>query len=72
MWLVWIRRTAVFFWRSAIHGGGVFAVAVAARGEPLVEYKGGKLSEHEANRRFAHESRVGQHALLELSSRQSE
>ncbi len=39
--------------RSAIHGRGVFAAAVIARGQYLLEYKGEVLSEREANRRFA-------------------
>ena len=50
--------------RSAIHGRGVFASAVMARGDYLLEYKGEVLSEREANRRFARSEAEAGHTFF--------
>src|SRR6187402_1231777 len=50
--------------RSAIHGRGVFASAIMARGDYLLEYKGEVLSEREANRRFARSEAEAGHTFF--------
>ena len=51
--------------RAAIHGRGVFASAVMARGDYLLEYRGEVLSERQANRRFSRsEGEAGAHFLF--------
>jgi uncharacterized protein len=41
--------------RSGVHGKGVFAAARIAAGEPLLEYKGERISWKEALRRHPHD-----------------
>ena len=38
--------------RSSIHGAGAFAKRIIRRGERLVEYKGQRITEKEADRRY--------------------
>jgi SET domain-containing protein len=53
-----------FVRRSVIHGRGVFAAAVIARGDYLLEYKGEVLSQREADRRFARNKAEAGHTFF--------
>lgn len=50
--------------KSKIHGRGVFAAAALKKGERLIEYLGERISNKEADRRYAEEHEWSPHTFL--------
>lgn len=56
------RRFAVR--KSSIHGRGVFALARIPKGSRIIEYKGERISNDEADERYGEEQETSPHTML--------
>ncbi|MDE2307746.1 MAG: SET domain-containing protein-lysine N-methyltransferase [Xanthomonadaceae bacterium] len=53
--------------RSSIHGNGVFAAGSIAKGEEIIEYKGRRLTHHEADELYGDGGETGHTFLFTLN-----